>query len=57
MELEDDRFDTPHNTKKIWKIDPNACMAISDEEPTDVLYYNDGVVHERHKEMDFKYLE
>ena len=33
IEVEDDRFDTENNKKKIWKIDPNACLLVSDIEP------------------------
>jgi hypothetical protein len=33
IEVEDERFDTENNKKKIWKIDPNACLLVSDEEP------------------------
>ena len=34
MDMVDDSFDTEHNTKKVWKVDPEACMLISKEEPT-----------------------
>ncbi len=33
IEVQDDRFDTPENKKKIWKVDPNACLLVSDDEP------------------------
>jgi hypothetical protein len=33
IEVQDDRFNTPENKKKIWKVDPNACLLVSDEEP------------------------
>lgn len=33
IEVEDERFDTPENKKTIWKVDPKACLLVSDEEP------------------------
>lgn len=40
--LEDDRF--PEGKKKCWKVDPKAVMAIADERPEDVFYYNSKVI-------------
>lgn len=45
IEVEDERFDTENNKKKIWKVDPNACLLISDEEPnlTEIIINTDAV--------------
>ena len=44
IEVEDERFDTPGNKKKIWKVDPKGCMAISDEAPEGTLNFNTNSV-------------
>lgn len=33
IEVEDARFDTDNHRKKIWKVDINGCLLISDEKP------------------------
>jgi hypothetical protein len=33
MDMQDDAFDTEGNIKKVWKVDPVACMLIADEPP------------------------
>jgi hypothetical protein len=45
IEVEDERFDTENNKKKIWKVDPNACLLISDEEPnlTEIIINTDAI--------------
>lgn len=40
MLLTDERFDTEHNQKKVWKVDPAACLMISDDKPDDVVLGN-----------------
>jgi hypothetical protein len=33
VDMQDDAFDTEGNIKKVWKVEPEACMLISDTEP------------------------
>lgn len=40
LNVEDERFATPGNKKKIWKIDPKGCLAVSDEAPAGTLNFN-----------------
>ena len=51
IEVEDERFETENNKKKIWKIDPNACMLVSDEPPSDTIVFNTDAVSAVKKEM------
>ena len=51
IELQDERFDTPENKKKVWKVDPKACLLISDEAPADTLVFNTNVVSAAKKEF------
>jgi hypothetical protein len=44
VEVEDERFDTENNKKKIWKVDPNACLLVSDEAPSDTITFNTEAV-------------
>lgn len=38
LELSDDRL--PEGKGKVWRIDPEGCLAISDEAPENTLYFN-----------------
>ena len=38
LELSDDRI--PEGKGDVWRIDPNGCLAVSDEAPENTLYYN-----------------
>lgn len=51
IEVEDDRFDTENNKKKIWKIDPNACLLVSDEAPSNTIVFNTEAVSAIKKEL------
>ena len=51
LEVEDERFDTPGNKKKIWKIDPKACLALSDEAPDNTITFNTEAVGAMKKEL------
>jgi hypothetical protein len=42
--VEDERFDTPNNKKKMWKVDPKGCIAVSDEEPDNTISFNTEAV-------------
>ncbi len=44
IEVEDERFDTENNKKKIWKIDPKACLLVSDEAPSNTIVFNTEAV-------------
>jgi hypothetical protein len=46
MEMEDHRL--PNGKAKVWKIDPEACLAISQEKPN-TFYYNTDVVRSDRK--------
>jgi len=37
MDMTDDSFDTENNIKTVWKVDPTACMLISETEPDSVV--------------------
>jgi hypothetical protein len=51
LEVEDERFDTPNNKKKIWKIDPKACLLVSDIEPDNTVVFNTDAVSAIKKEL------
>ena len=51
IEIEDDRFDTSNNKKKVWKVDPKGCLAVSDEEPGDTITFNANTVSAMKKEL------
>ncbi len=51
IEIEDVRFDTPNNKKKVWKVDPKGCLAVSNEEPTDTITFNANAVSAMKKEL------
>lgn len=51
IEVEDERFDTENNKKKIWKIDPKACLLVSDEEPSNTIVFNTEAVGAIKKEL------
>ena len=51
IEVEDERFDTENNKKKIWKIDPNACLLVSDEAPDNTIVFNTEAVSAVKKEL------
>ncbi len=51
VEVEDERFDTPNNKKKIWKIDPKACLLVSEEAPSDTIVFNSDAVSAIRKEL------
>jgi hypothetical protein len=42
--VEDERFDTPDSKKKMWKVDPKGCIAVSDEEPDNTISFNTEAV-------------
>jgi len=46
MELEDDRFED--GVAKVWKVEPESCLAIADEKP-DTFYYNSNVATAEYK--------
>lgn len=41
VEVDDERL--PDGKAKIWKVDPNGCLALSEEKP-ETFYYNREVV-------------
>ena len=48
LECEDERF--PEGKTKVWKVDPEGCLAVQDEKPNQTLNYNkstafDGSYH------------
>ena len=45
LEVEDERFD------KIWKIDPKACLLVSDTEPDNTVVFNTDAVSAIKKEL------
>ena len=51
IEVEDERFDTENNKKKIWKIDPKACLLVSDEAPSNTIVFNTEAVSAMKKEL------
>jgi hypothetical protein len=51
MEVEDERFDVPGNRKKMWKIDPKACLLVSDEAPGNTITFNTEAVSAMKKEL------
>jgi len=51
VEVEDERFDTENNKKKIWKVDPSACLLVSDEAPSDTITFNTEAVSAIKKEL------
>ena len=51
IEIEDDRFDTLNNKKKVWKVDPKGCLAVSDEKPGDTITFNANTVSAMKKEL------
>lgn len=51
IEVEDERFDTENNKKKIWKIDPKACLLVSDEAPSNTIVFNTEAVSAIKKEL------
>lgn len=51
IEVEDERFDTANNKKKIWKVDPKACLMISDTPPENTLTFNSDAVSAIKKEL------
>jgi hypothetical protein len=51
IELEDERFDTPNNKKKVWKVDSKACLLVSDEPPSDTIVFNTNAVSAAKKEF------
>ena len=54
IEVQDDRFDTPENKKKIWKVDPKACLLVSDDEPNlHEIVINTGAVSAIKKSFEY----
>lgn len=51
IEVEDERFETENNKKKIWKVDPKACLLVSDTPPEDTIIFNSDVVTATKKEL------
>lgn len=51
VEVQDERFDTPENKKKMWKVDPKCCLMISDESPSDTIVFNTNVATAAKKEF------
>lgn len=51
IEVEDERFDTENNKKKIWKIDPKACLLVSEEAPSNTIVFNTEAVSAIKKEL------
>ncbi len=51
IEVEDERFDTENNKKKIWKVDPTACLLVSDEAPSNTIVFNTEAVSATRKEL------
>jgi len=47
--LEDERFDTEDNRTKVWSVEPDGCLAVSDEKPEEVLNFNTETVHAQKK--------
>lgn len=43
MELTDERFDTESGKKKVWKVEAEACLALSDEKPHSLNIATDAV--------------
>ena len=47
--LEDERFDTEDNRTKVWSVEPEGCLAVSDEKPEEVFNFNTETVHAQKK--------
>lgn len=51
IEVEDERFDTANNKKKIWKVDPKACLLVSDQRPDTTIRFNTDTVGATKKQL------
>lgn len=43
MELTDERFETQGNKNKVWKVEAQSCLAVSDEKPMSLNISTDAV--------------
>ena len=47
--IEDERFDTEDNRTTVWSVEPEGCLAISDEKPEEIFNYTESTVHAQKK--------